>query len=216
VSKWYKGAKRVNYNRGSGQPLDGYRNARIADVHAEGVYRTAPSAYNLAAYFNSPNGSGPYHFLFVAHGPNAGQLIQMLPADRGAYALGGYANLTPTGNSLNRTGARHVSICVVGVTESPDWDKMPRKAKLEWLKLVRWLKNKHDIQPITRHGWNNTKKISFKRYTKGGYTPHGKVPFQQWRSDGTGNGKPLGITFKKEKRHNLTKHIVWLKKKLGL
>jgi len=76
--------------------------------------------------------------------------------------------------------------------------------------LVRWLKKKHKIQATTPKDtqWGTAKGIGIRSWmNNNGWGNHGSVPFQVWRTDGTGHGKPLGIVRKGKKQKNLKKMI---------
>ena len=212
----YKRAIQVPYRHGDGQPMGGERNRKHLYVHAEGADRDQPNPVDLAHYMNRER-IGAYHFLIALHGPHTGQVVQMLPADKGAYAMGGYSDKTPGGFSLNRYGKRGIAVCVVGVEQSPKWRNMSLEAKVAWLQLLHWIKNQHGVPMYSAVGvpWGRKKESTIRKFmNRDGVWPHGGVPFQWDRSDGMGHGLPLGIVRKGDEQAPLHKMIKHKKRKL--
>lgn len=202
MGDWYGRAKRVT--AGAGQSM-GPGGTRKLVVHAEGVNRADPDPVALANY--QLQHGGAYHFIVALHGKNAGQVVQLLPASRGAYSMGGYAD--KLGWSLNRYGSRCIQVSVAGVTSAPDWSKLSPKARLAWLRLLRWIKREHGVPMVTPKGvrWDHAQHVSKRKWAKrSGVFNHGSAPYNT-HTDGPGHGIPLGIVRKGQEQKPLTRMI---------
>lgn len=209
--RWYARAKRIPWTRYSGQQM-GPGNTRKMVLHAEGVYRSDPDPVQLAHYLNS-SGVGAYHLIIALHGKHAGTVVQMLPADKGAYSMVGGSSVL--GWSTNRQGARCIQVCVAGVKTAPDWRRLSPKAKLAWLRLIRWVKRKHGVPMTTPKGvrWDRSQRVSSQKWARrSGVFHHGCAP-QNDHTDGPGEGKPLGVVRAGKRQRSLVRMINRIKRR---